>query len=338
MSNFVTRPSNLPKQALCPRFTNRGIGTSATASGTDRHAALESMFKGDNTLLKMLPDQEIEAVEWAYHLIKEVASRNEQEIETEVKLPIYRDNIQIMEGTIDAIVGDNLFDLKWSEMDYDEQMACYAIALMQRNKCSKVCVYVMYAANQHVKSYTLSYADAAAIVWPVYDAVKNPTSPPTPNKYCSWCLHQVSCSAVVQNVNKVAESFQVVPADQLSVVTPENVSAALNLAYLAEKWAAEVKIRAKELALSGMQIPGYSLSERAGNREIEPHMINEAYAALGIPHQEFMQACTVTISELESAFAKAHGFKKTQARIEFDNRLARILTNKPSSLILKKTK
>ena len=307
-------------------------------SGTDRHDALEAMLRGDTSLLRTLPDQEIEALEWAYHLVKEIASRTEAKIETEVLLPIYRDGVQVMQGTLDVIVGDHLFDLKWSELEYDHQLAAYAIALMQRSKYSSVTVHVMYAANQRVHSYNLSYAEAAALVWPVYDAVANPTSPAVPNNYCSWCNHQLTCAAIVSNVNKVAESFEVATVDSMALVSPERVAAALNLAYLAEDWAHEVKLHAKELALAGMQIPGYAIAERAGNRQIESDRINDAYAVLGIPHQEFMSACSVTITQLETAFAKAHDLKKSQAKVLFDTRLSGIISHKPSSLILKKAK
>jgi CRISPR/Cas system-associated exonuclease Cas4 (RecB family) len=336
--NFITRPSSLPAQAVSPRFQPAGEGNKATVMGTDRHAALEALFKGDTTLLLTLPDNEITAVRWAYDLVKTLADMHSIPVETEVQLSINRHGVQIMQGTVDVIVGDNLFDMKWYEADYEHQMAAYAIALMNRNKTSEATVHIMFAATQRVWSYTISYADACNMVYGVVDAVANPTTVCKPSKYCKRCKHELTCDVLTKNINQVADTYAMVPAEQLPVATPEKLASALNLAKVASQWAKAVEEFAKEAAMNGVQIPGYELKERAGNRKIESHRINDAYAALGIPHQEFMAACSVTIGDLEKALARTRNITLTQARQEFDTRLASIITQAPSTLILSKSK
>lgn len=333
---FVTRPSSLPAQAKSPRWESSGP-SAVTEAGNDRHTALEELLHNKREVFELLPDHEKEAVQWAADYIKLNAPPAPAEIRTETPLEIRRGGVVVLRGTADAVAGANLFDLKWSEREYGPQMAAYALGVMQQSNLESITVHILFGETRRVQRYNLTQAEAESIVWPILDAVANPNTPCQTSDYCRWCKHQATCPVIVGHVNKVADSMGVVQLDEFHLATLDNVAKALNLAHVAAEWASAVQDKARQLAIQGFQIPGYTLKERSGAREIDPSLINHAFERVGLPQEVFLSACKVSITKLVDAMAKT-GMTRKQANDTINDRLMGLVETKPATKYLSKNK
>jgi hypothetical protein len=332
---FVTRPSSLPAQAKSPRWESSGSSVAAEA-GNDRHTALEELFHGKRQVYELLAEHEQEAVLWAYDYVRSVITPGST-IQNEIGLEVRRGAALVLRGTADVVVGDNLFDLKWTERNYNEQMAAYALGVMQLHGFPKITVHIMYGDTKRVQRYEITREEAEGLVYPILDAVANPNTPCKASEYCSWCKHHATCPVIVGHVNTVATGLQMVPLDEFHLATLDNVAKALNLAEVAKEWADAVQEKARNLAVQGFQIPGYTLKERSGAREIDPTLINHAFERLGLPQEVFLAACKVSITKLVDAMAKT-GMPKKQANQTVNDRLMGLVETKPSTRYLTKNK
>lgn len=306
--------------------------------GSDRHSALALLFHGDDTALNMLRDEDIEGVKWAHDYILAMAPTADYPILNEKWIRIMRGGISILDGTADAICGDHVFDLKWRERDYDAQMAAYALGVMQMRNTQEATVHILFGESKQVKRYSITRSEAEAIVCSIVDYVMAPDTICKPSEYCSWCRHVSACPILTGKANAVGTALQVYTVESLGVATADNVSMTLNLAEAVTVWAVAVKEKAKELAFSGMEIPGYVVREKSGNREIAPEHINAAFGLLDIPVDQFMQACKVSITNLESILSDVHGLTKKDAKETLNTKLYGIIETKPSVKMLVKSK
>lgn len=332
---FVTRPSSLPAQAKSPRWESSGP-SAVTEAGNDRHTALEELFHNKREVYELLPEHEQEAVLWAFDYVRSVITPGAT-IHTEFGLEVRRGAALVLRGTADVVVGDQLFDLKWTERNYSEQMAAYALGVMQLQGFQKVTVHIMYGDTRRVQRYDITREEAEGLVYPILDAVANPNTPCKASEYCSWCKHHATCPVIVGHVNTVAKGLQMVPLEDFHLATLDNVAAALNLAHIASEWASAVQDKARDLAVQGFKIPGYTLKERSGAREIDPSLINHAFERLGLPQEVFLSACKVSITKLVDAMAKT-GMPKKQANETVNDRLLGLVETKPAIRYLSKNK
>lgn len=330
---FQARPSALPALAKSPRY-EPGPPTAATEAGTDRHLALSEMFAGKTALVSMLPDVEREAVEWAYAYVHARIIMGSQ-IQSELPVDILRDGKVVLQGTADVVVGNQLFDLKWVERNYAEQMAAYALGLIQAHGFGEIVVHLMFGEKRIASRYTITREQAEAIVYPILDAVNDPTTKCRISDYCGWCKHSTYCKVRMAEINKVADGYEMVQVDDLSVASPESLAKALNLATVAAKWAEEVKEYCTLAAKEGVDIPGYSLKSRSGSREIASDQINEAFSRSGLSSEAFINACKLSITGLIAEYQKM-GLTRKDAENRVTERLAGLIRHRPASSYLAK--
>lgn len=331
--SFVTRPSSLPAQAKSPRWESAG-STAITEAGNDRHTALEELLVGKRSVFDLLPEHEQAAVQWAADYIKTNA---DGPIFSEQALEIKRGGVVVLRGTADAIGGRHLFDLKWVERNYSQQMAAYALGVMQTFGHSSITVHVLFGETQRVQRYPLSMAEAEALVYPVLDEVANPNVQCRASEYCGWCKHQATCPVILGHVGKVGDAYEMVRLDDFHLASVDQVAAALNLAKVAEEWADAIKSKARDLALSGIRIPGYEIKERSGAREIAPENINQAFERLQMPPEVFLRACKVSITKLVEELT-TNGLTKKAANQAVNDRLLGLVETKPAVKYLSKIK
>lgn len=330
---FTARPSALPALAKSPRY-EPGPPTAATEAGTDRHLALSEMFAGKTALVSMLPDVEREAVEWAYAYVHARIIMGSQ-IQSELPVDILRDGKVVLQGTADVVVGNQLFDLKWVERNYAEQMAAYALGLIQAHGFGEIVVHLMYGEKRIASRYTITREQAENIVYPILDAVNDPTTKCRISDYCGWCKHSTYCKVRLAEINKVADGYEMVQVDDLSVASPESLAKALNLATVAAKWAEEVKEYCTLAVKEGVDIPGYSLKSRAGSREIAPEQINEAFGRSGLSSEAFIRSCKLSITSLIAEYQKL-GLTRKDAENRVTERLDGLIRHRPASTYLAK--
>ncbi len=329
------RPSALPALSVSPRFEAMKSSLAAM-QGRDRHEVLENCFTAGGDLLELLEPAEMEGVQWARDYIQEVASREDAPLQNEVPLCVYRGQTQIMKGTADAICGDHIFDMKWRRRDYSAQMAAYALGLMQKRHTETVIVHVLYAASKSFDCIEILKHDAENLVFEIVDEVQNSATVCRTSEFCGWCKHAAECPILLAKVdvveNHLAEIKRIWSTD-----TAIGMGAALTLAYEVSDWADAVIGKAKDMLEAGLPVTGFELVERKGAREIAPENINIAFARLGLPVENFMNACKVSITKLENEVAKTRGIALSDAKREVNFALGPVIENKKNTKTLSKT-
>ena len=101
-------------------------------------------------------------------------------------------------GTADAWGYDGvqlaLVDAKsGQERDYKEQMACYALALMDEQRENSCKCLVLYCDLRTRDTYTFTYQEAEVIVFDIIGRVNAGVEPPQENPYCSFCAKKPTC-------------------------------------------------------------------------------------------------------------------------------------------------
>tara|TARA_R110000868_G_scaffold78137_5_gene223231 strand:+ start:277 stop:1293 length:1017 start_codon:yes stop_codon:yes gene_type:complete len=336
MNTFLTRPSSLPAQSLSPKWASSGP-SDATISGTDRHAALEALIKhNDDSLAKFLPENEKEAVLWAFEYIKRVAPADDHEIISERKLEIKRGGGVVLEGTPDVTCGDVIFDLKWRRFDYSAQMAAYALGLMQLRGTDHATAHLLFGDGTFYEVLEFSRQSAERIVYSILDQVADQSLECRASKYCDWCSKKLSCEILRRHVDAVGQECAVAPLETLDLIQPVEVARALNMANAVTIWANSIKEKAKEQAERGMQIPGYTLRSKSAGREIDPAFINEVFSTLDLPSEDFLGCCKLSVSKLEKLYAEKRGLKPKEVKAELNSKLSDFLVNKPQITYLEK--
>lgn len=330
------RPSSLPALDQCPRFESGGTSDFAEA-GTARHHALSAMLmNNDESLAFALPDEsERDAVIWAAEYIKLQAPSSDYPIVCEVKREWMGPDFSDREGTPDVTCGNHIFDLKWRKRDYDAQMADYALAVMSEGGFESVTVHILYGAFKQIEVIKLDYATASRIVLDILTKANNPKAEPIPCDYCGWCAKRLTCPALLERANVVAEhreDWGLASYHSSEIITAEEMGKALRLAKALGKWCESVEHHARELAKNGIIAEGFKVQERKGNRFIASIM--DAYSKAGIEQSDFLSACEIKFSSLVELYAAKEGLKKAAAEREMERKLGEVVQRKQSTVSL----
>ena len=333
------RASSLPALAKCGLWKSKPFDTALTKMGNDRHEALEHAVKNnDRTKLDALPAEEAEGVNWAINYVRANTS-NTWPMEWEESGTLHVDGITVT-GRWDLVNGPSGFDLKnqlpSDGKSYLPQLALYACMIMHRDGLKNFTYHVMYAAPKVAKVHEFTLEEAENIIGEtVANAVK---AEATPCSYCSWCDRAATCEALNQTAQKVSESFsnELAAYDPKDLTDPVNLSRALTFSRALKPWMEEVERLAKEHALSGGELVGFQLKQRAANTRVKD--LNGAFNAVGLPAEDFMGCCSITLGKLYDAFASAKGITKAEAKRECQELLAEHLQPKTYIKFLTKSK
>jgi len=132
---------------------------------------------------------------WAAGYIVSVKGR--KKLITEERISVMRGDEEITFGSMDAYCKGHLFDLKTGQIrDYKQQMAAYALGVMQKYGEKKLTCHLVYSRFKHVKTFDLTCEEAEDIVYAIVDSVNDPTRSPWPCEYCVWCDRKETCTAL----------------------------------------------------------------------------------------------------------------------------------------------
>jgi hypothetical protein len=361
------RPSSLPMLAQCPRFESGGDREFAD-DGTRRHEALAENLKAHcrsmeldepvaAPLMAELDEESAEAVQWAADYIRLHAPMSDYPLRIEERVhPLRSDFTPYFEngGTADAICGSHLFDFKWRERNYDEQLAAYALALCEQGH-ETVTVHILFGATRRAQSYKLDEESARALVDGVIEKATAPDAQPSPCDYCGWCAHRLTCKPYLRTVKRVAEGYadepllsQVKTWHPSDITTPEEMALVLTIKRkLLDGWGKSVEFHAKEMAKEmvekqGLQLPGYELKSSEGKQHVSD--VAAAHEALGLPVSDFLKCCALRLNSskkypdrvgVTDAWAAANGVKKTPAKKRVTEKLGALITRGKPSMKLK---
>ncbi len=335
-------PSKLDILRICPFFQSGEVGEAAH-QGTDQHEYAEALLLGKHLLESggKLSAEDRDNVQWYVDYVKANAS-GILEIEQRLELKEENENV-VTFGTIDAGATCDIFDYKSDreERSHKYQMAAYALMWMQHKGLEQATAHICYGRLRKVVKLTFTKQEAQEMLDLVMAIYYNPDRKHTPSEYCSWCKLAVECPALTSCVSLVAR--MVAPEQEIllwsinEVSDPNQVSRMLIVARIATAWADAVEKHAKlMMKIQGVEIPGWSLLERSGGREIKN--IIKAYELCGIPQEAFLKSCKVVIGQLEEIYAKEKGIKKAEAKRLLKDLLAEVSEEKKPFAILTRNK
>lgn len=341
----VFSPSKLDILRICPFFQSGEAGEAAQM-GSDQHLYAEILLRGgkdvtndEEIVLARLSDKDKTDVEWYTDYVFANAS-GELEIEQRLELEDSAENV-VTFGTMDAGAGPDIFDYKSDreERPHKYQMAAYALMWMKRKKLPSVTAHICYGRLRKAVKLTFTQEEADDMVERIQAIYYNPERKHTPSEYCSWCKLAVECPALTRCVAVVSQG--IAPEEQLTmwnpaeVTDPNVVSRMLAVARIVQPWAEAVEKHAKlMMKIQGVEIPGWSLLERSGGREIKN--ILKAYEICGISQEAFLKSCKVVIGQLEEIYATEKGIKKAEAKRVLKDLLAEVSEEKkPFSILVK---
>lgn len=291
MSNAASiRPSALPKLAECPSFQSAPGTSPAAERGTKIDAALRAYLGGNEAVFGDLKSDEADAVRWAADRIKALSGGTSlQFCEGQCKLHI--PGIK-NPGTADVICREKrqVFDLKSGSIrNYREQMAAYALALMEDEFADSWTAYVVFCDQKEVVELEFTLQEARAIVLRVIVAASAENPERKECEYCSWCSLKDTCPVQVEKAKAalaVVESpavtqgvFDAILSD--SAKLGEFLSRCADLDKLRER----AEERAKEmLAENPLSVPGWKLRRGAEPEVVDPDVVGRFLSKLGHAH------------------------------------------------------
>lgn len=224
------------------------------------------------------------------------------EVPVALQLP---DSVLPVHGTADAVVIQNgelhVIDLKFGagkfvEVLNNEQLRIYALAVLdtmaeqaKAANVERITTTIVQPRNtgldgEAVRSatYTLDELQTwrSKFLLPAVVAASIGNALCRPGDWCEWCPGSAKCHAFAARALEVArEVFQPIPATAvaapvLAPATPpepsalpvESIASVLQHAHLFETWVKAVREEALRRAEAGVEIPGFKLADKWGNR------------------------------------------------------------------------
>jgi len=143
-----------------------------------------------------------------------------------------------------------------------------------------------------------------------------------------YCGAQARCPALASKALAVLEQLPdrlALPAivDPAQITQPDQMALALQLAPVLTAWAESVRAHALEMVQNGQEIPGFELRHRSGQRVIKDLVAvwDILHAEFSIPLQEFLAACSISVTGLESAVKSVQAKGKGAEAIRKMNQL-----------------
>ncbi len=335
-------PSRLDLIMACPCFVSGPVGEAAEM-GTAQHKYAEMLL--NPFIAESVPPESMDAVdrdnvEWYADYVKATASG---ELKIEVKLDLVDYNGRVLTwGTMDALSTAELFDYKSDRMEREHfyQMAAYAIMAMQEQKIDHITCHICYGRLRKVVKHSFTMDEAWEAMNAVLARFYNPSRIETPCEYCSWCASILTCPAMQRHVDVVAAKYAPEDSDKIAcwnpseVMDPRTVTRMLVIARIVGPWAEAVEKHAKFMLEAGKEIPGWTIMERQGARQITD--ITKAFALTGLSEVAFLKCCSVKVGELEETYAAEKGMKKAVAKRELKDLLESVTEQKkPYALLVR---
>ena len=153
-----------------------------------------------------------------------------------------REQLQL-KRTKDAYCKGHLFELKTGQVrDYKQQMAAYALGVMQKFGDKKLTCHLVYSRFKRADTFDLTITEAQDIVYGIMDSVNDPTRSPWPCSYCAWCARKESCTALNQFAYTVTGQLEAMRKINLNgPITPAVRERLLSVVSALEGWACRIR-------------------------------------------------------------------------------------------------
>lgn len=280
------RPSNLPKLAVCPCYEPQVNAGPAAARGSALDTVFRSRMTGDPAPLDLvhLPtEDDLAAVEWAVTMLTALAGGSPiltREDDCRVSVPGF-DHV----GTADAIMPERLAhaDLKTGQKrNYREQMAAYALGLMERHFATEWTAHLLFCDQREVVTYKFTFAEARKIVDDVVAAYHDPDKQPRICDYCSWCAKSETCSARLALVSHAISTTTPEFNFELILADNEKLGRFLSACHILDSLRDKAEEAARQRLQAGTPVPGWKLMNRRGAQFVRSEDLALHIPALGL--------------------------------------------------------
>ncbi|MEY3481383.1 MAG: hypothetical protein RIQ71_2158 [Verrucomicrobiota bacterium] len=274
------RPSALPKLALCPCYESDPNPGPAAERGTRMDGVFRARIDAKPAPTDDLAPADLEAVEWAVAALRAMAG-GERLIVDEESCRVHVPGFEAP-GTADAIVPTKFShaDLKTgAKRNYREQMAAYALGLMEQHFASTWTAHLLFCDSREVVTHTFTHREAREIVDRVVSSYRSESKQPVLCEYCSWCAKAMSCPARMQlattAISATGFDFAAVLADA------ERLGKFLTACSVLDDFREKAESVARELLTAGKPVPGWKLSKRSAREFVDHVDVGRHMSALG---------------------------------------------------------
>lgn len=365
-------PSSLKMFEICPGYTGREGTNPAAEMGTRIHEALEL-----DDLSKLTTDIEIGIAESCLETLGHIIAHHNltnYEDHREIRLDIDLNDGLSTFGTCDRLLiqGNVGVQVDWKtgvsvidDAEVNCQAQAYTLGSFQRfPQLQEIHFYFVIPQRGEVSyakytrddipriqlrlSTVIRRAKEARKCWAKGENVPVESLNPTPG-VCDYCANQAKCTAVTKKVLTIAAKYEgdnyPLPEEVHGSLThdPAAIAQMLRFVPIAEKWAAGVKERAKEMAFDDfIEIPGFECRERAGRKTIK----NAAAAWDAVKDKMTIDDFLLLVGDIpfnaiaDKLYDQAPRGKKTAAKNEFECALrdAEALADSPTQRFLSPSK
>jgi hypothetical protein len=277
------RPSALPKLAQCACYESKPDAGPAAARGSALDAVFRAQMQNEPAQTDMFyapTEADLEAVAWAVTLLRTLAGGDPvftREEDCRVKM-------LHMEGTADAIIPARLAhaDLKTGQKrNYREQMAAYALGLMEKHFASEWTAHLLFCDQREVVTLRFTFEEARSLVRQVVARYEDPQKQPTVCDYCSWCVKADTCPARLAIVSTALAATK--PDFELELVLSDNekLGRFLTACSLLDDFREKAETLAKQRLKAGETIPGWKLVTRRGPEFVQHDEVARHITDLG---------------------------------------------------------
>ncbi len=282
---MTLRPSNLPKLAVCPCYEASLKVNEAAIRGSALDALFRARLAGQpyqSEIFYTITDEDISVVEWAVTLLRVLAGGSQilsKERECSVVIPGFE-----QPGTVDALIKDKLAfaDLKTGrKRNYYEQMAAYALGLMEKYFAQEWTAYVLFCDQQELITSQFTYQEAKEIIDGVIGHYHSSEKTPQPCEYCIWCAKAETCPPRLRAAG-AALMVSSTDFDFNAVLTnDQKLGGFLTACAILDDFRKKAEEVAEERIQSGREIPGWKLATRRGAEFINHDEVGRHIQALG---------------------------------------------------------
>lgn len=313
-------PSSLKSKEICPHWENRPGSSRAADEGSMMHDAAET------GKLDGLTEEQLAQVQLCLDYVTDLESsipgcKRFNELQLDIAGLTF--------GTADVVLcGDHsaaVIDYKMGRIPVDDasinlQGIAYAVGVFDLFEVDEVKVVFLQPRCDLVSEHTFfrdkDYDLMVGRLVGVIVLAEEPSSPFFPHpENCAYCGAQARCPALAAKalavIERLPEQLDLPAAlDPAQITRPDQMAIALQLAPVLTSWAESVRAHALEMVHSGQEIPGYELRHRTGQRVLKeiPAVWDIIHTEFAVPLEEFLPACSISVTSLETAV------KKSQAR------------------------
>ncbi len=306
-------PSSLGYKEVCPAYCGRGGTNAAAEEGTLMHEALET---DDFSAL----DEEQQFLVGLCRDFRdgELARLGEARQFRELKLDIAGG---LTFGTADfvAVAGNHALLMDWKfgrssiePASTNAQGAAYALGVFEAfAEVETLDLHFVQPRRELISSHTYTRADVPGLLLRIRTIIRRANAKnkvECPGAQCSYCRRQATCTALCNLALPIASRYQgmAIPEElhPSKISDPRVMAQCLDAAKILKDWIESVGYHAVDMAVNGVEIPGYKLASRAGRKTI-----GDALAAYGavqddMPLDTFLSCCgSVKIDALTDAIS-----------------------------------